>query len=390
MKVAFYYTWGICPNAGGTERVTYAIAHQLQSLGVESIYLSFRRRPMDNYGGANLSDEHQYWLPDSERLICEENIHFVNDLLKSEQIDVLINQDSFEEGVEFCTRKYFPNVKCITVIHYSLFGSSTYVSDPITEAFLLGKTSRIKYAIQCLALPLYKYKTRKARANMLCRIYDMADHVVVLSEADKRDYPVEDKSRLHVIWNPVTLPPLESMPSKEKRVLYVGRMVYTPKRIDRLLRAWQLVEKKHPEWCLDLLGDGSCLDYYKSLARSLKLTKVTFHGNQHPEDYYKRASILCMTSSYEGFGLVLVEAMQAGVIPVVFRSFEAADDIIEHGVDGMLVSPFDIREYAEVICKLMEEDELRSKMSSCAQEKVKKFAIDKIGHDWLGLLNSIC
>ena len=96
-----------------------------------------------------------------------------------------------------------------------------------------------------------------------------------------------------------------------------------------------------------------------------------------------------MTSSYEGFGLVLTEAMQAGAVPVAFKSFEAISDIVEHEVDGMLVSPFDIKEYARTIQTLIENDELRTKMSAFAQIKVKKFAIDKIGHDWLMLLNHI-
>lgn len=383
MKVAFYYTSEINPNVGGTERVTYAIAHQLQKLGVDFIYIALKRLWIKEQ-----EIEYQYYLPNSDCLICDENICFVNDLLKSKQIDVLINQDSFDAGNEFCTRKHFPDVKCLTVIHYNLFGSSTYVGDSIRELYLLGKTSKAKYMIQCLALPYYKYKARKYRVNMLRRIYDTADHVVVLSEADKREYPVEDKSRVHVIMNPVTLPPIE-IPRKEKRVLYVGRMVYNQKRVDYLLRAWQIIEQKHPEWSLDLLGDGTCLNYYKKLSQSLRLEHVVFHGNQSPQDYYKRASIFCMTSSYEGFGLVLTEAMQAGVVPVAFKSFEAISDIVEHEVDGMLVSPFDIKEYARTIQTLIENDELRTKMSAFAQIKVKKFAIDKIGHDWLMLLNHI-
>lgn len=383
MKVAFYYTSEINPNVGGTERVTYAIAHQLQKQGVDFIYIALKRLWVKEPG-----NEYQYYLPNSDYLICDENIRFVDELLRKQQIDVLVNQDSFDAGNEFCTRKHFPDVKCLTVIHYNLFGSSTYVGDSIRELYLLGKTSKVKYIIQCLALPYYKYQARKRREDMLRKIYDMADHVVVLSEADKRDFPVENKNRLHIITNPVTLPSIE-IPQKEKRVLYVGRMVYNQKRVDYLLRAWQIVEQKHPEWSLDLLGDGTCLDYYKKLSQNLRLEHVVFHGNQSPQDYYKRASIFCMTSSYEGFGLVLTEAMLAGAVPVAFKSFEAISDIIEHEVDGMLVSPFDIKEYARTIQKLIDNDELRAKMSAFAQMKVKKFAIDKIGHDWLMLLNHI-
>lgn len=250
MKVAFYFTNEISPNTGGTERVTYAISHQLQKLGVDYIYIS-----LNEHKSEGIIDAHQYYLPNDNCLICDDNIRFVDELIKQKQIDILVNQDSFDVGNTFCTRRYFPNVICVTVIHYNLFGSSTYVNEAIKESYLLGKTHALKYAIQCLAMPYYKYKAKKQRTEQLQAIYNKVDYVILLSEADKKVYPVVDKQRLFVIPNPITLPPIAEKPHKGKHVLYVGRMVYNPKRVDYLLRAWKIVESKHPDWVLDLLGE---------------------------------------------------------------------------------------------------------------------------------------
>jgi len=384
LKIAFYFTSEISPDRGGTERVTHAISNQLKKFGVDSIYIAFKRH------SNNLINPQQYYLPNSNTLICSENIRFVDGLLKERQINVLINQDSFDIGSAFCTKKHFPDVACLTVIHYNLFGSSTYVGDSIRELYLLGKTSKLKYAVQRLVLPYYKYKAKKQRIDLLRRIYDTADHIILLSEADKNGFPTEDKSRLHVITNPLTLSPVFQKQLKKKKVLFVGRMVFSQKRVDLLLKAWKIVENRHPDWDLDLLGDGSCLDYYKFLSQKMGLRHVNFHGNRPPEDYYKQSSILCMTSTYEGFGLVLTEAMQAGTVPIAFNSFEAINEIIEDGVDGLLVKPFNVKAYAGTIIKLIEDDELRNKMSPMAMAKVKKFSIEKIGSEWLAMLNEIC
>lgn len=384
MKIAFYFTHPIKPDAGGTERVTHAIAEYLRNSGIDSVFISLQP------GHDIESGSQQYYLPCSDMLICDENIRFVHNLIRQNNITVFINQDSFDAGNIFCSRQYFPEVKCVSVIHYNLYGSTKYVKDAITEKYLLGKTSSPKYILQRILTPYYRFKAYRNRTSLLKSIYDNADHIILLSEADKAEYPVSDKRRLHVITNPVTILPAPQRRIKEKRVLYVGRMVFAQKRVDYLLRAWKIIEAYHPDWYLDILGDGGCKDYYVSLADKLGLNNITFFGNRSPQDYYQRASILCLTSSFEGFGLVLTEGMQEGAVPVAFDSYKAIRDIIQHEVDGLLVRPFDIQSLANGILRLIEDENLRHRLSDCARNKVTKFGIENIGRQWIYFLQSIC
>lgn len=106
------------------------------------------------------------------------------------------------------------------------------------------------------------------------------------------------------------------------------------------MRIWEKVEKACPGWHLDIVGDGPDAELLKDSAQKLGLSRIVFHGFQNPGPYYSRASIFCMTSTFEGFGLVLVEAMQHGCVPIAFDSYPAVRDIISHGENGILIPPF--------------------------------------------------
>ena len=93
------------------------------------------------------------------------------------------------------------------------------------------------------------------------------------------------------------------------------------------------------------------------MSKDLGLKKVHFYGNKNPIEYYKRAKILCMTSAYEGFPLVLAEAQTFGTIPIAFNSFASITDIIKDGDNGLLIEPFNISKYASILSELMENEE---------------------------------
>lgn len=97
------------------------------------------------------------------------------------------------------------------------------------------------------------------------------------------------------------------------------------------------MEASFPDWKLIIVGDGVEKRNLVEKVIQLKLNNVVFEGFQNPSLYYKRASILMLTSEYEGFGLVVVEAMSFGVIPVVYGSYSAVYDIISDGVDGVIL-----------------------------------------------------
>ena len=173
------------------------------------------------------------------------------------------------------------------------------------------------------------------------------------------------RNRVAAIGNMCVRPSEEpDFSQKKKELLFVGRMSYVEKRPDHLLHIWAKLEKRFPAWSLRFVGDGDYLPALKELAGTLGLARVFFEGFQNPEPYYREASIFCLTSAYEGFGLVLVEAASFGCVPVAFDSFAAARDIIADGENGCLVPAFDLDAYAETLARLLDARETQTEIFS--------------------------
>ena len=129
-----------------------------------------------------------------------------------------------------------------------------------------------------------------------------------------------------------------------------------------------------------IVGDGPIRQELEQ--KSQKMERIIFAGYQEPEPFYRDASILCLTSDFEGWGMVLTEAMTFGAIPVVFNSFAAVTDIIEDGRTGMLVPPFSCKRFARKLAVLMRDEELRAEMSKTCRKFVQRFDIQNIAEQW--------
>lgn len=212
-------------------------------------------------------------------------------------------------------------------------------------------------------------------------IYEQADALVLLSERFREEFcrvaGMPSAPKLRALPNPLLTSGGEPAQQKRKEVLYVGRLPWQHKRADRLLKAWQLLEKDFPDWQLTIVGYPET-PRYEELSAELELRHVVFEGPQVPDGYYARAPIFCMTSSVEGFGMVLIEAQAAGCVPVAFDSYSSVHDIIEDGVNGCLVPPFDIRAYAETLRRLMSDEAKRAAMSEAARRTVLRFASARV------------
>lgn len=119
------------------------------------------------------------------------------------------------------------------------------------------------------------------------------------------------------------------------------------------------------------------------------LPRINLVGYKDPLEYQKSASIAILTSSYEGWGMVLTEAMQCGAVPVAFNSFESIGDIIDDGENGFLVKPFSTNQFVEKLRLLMSNEDLRLKMSNRATETVESFNVSRIVDKWEEVFHSI-
>lgn len=214
------------------------------------------------------------------------------------------------------------------------------------------------------------------------------DRMVVLTDTALGDWPE--------LNNLVKIP--DALPFKNdstnelnyKRIISIGRYAYD-KGNDLLLRAWSIIEKKFPDWTLDIYGNGEKELYYRTVEK-LGIDKNRCHLNGPIHDVkkeYLSSSIFLLPSRFEGFGLVIIESMACGVPVVSFDCENGPRSIIKDGEGGYLVPPFDVNAYAEKVMLLMRNDELRKKMGAIAQKSVSQYDIDKVGLQWKQLFSEL-
>lgn len=217
--------------------------------------------------------------------------------------------------------------------------------------------------------------------NSLIKQLKRLDKFIVLSEEDKRQWNEIDN--IEVIPNP--LPITENVPistTESKKVIAVGRYVYQ-KGFDMLIEAWKTVVKKHPDWHLYIYGRGDKNNYPK--ADNCHLENAVEDINSK----YAESSILAVSSRFEGFGMIIIEAMQCGIPAISFACPCGPKDIITNGNDGLLVENGNIQQLAESICYVIEHPEERRAMGKNAIDTAKRYSIDEIGKQWTRLFNEL-
>jgi glycosyltransferase involved in cell wall biosynthesis len=175
-----------------------------------------------------------------------------------------------------------------------------------------------------------------------------------------------------------------------KRVIAVGRHAYE-KGYDRMFAAWKQVVDKYPGWTLDIYGDDNPEYNIRQLARDAGVDKnVNFiPSTKNIIDAYLESSICIMTSRYEGFGMVLLEAMACGVPCVAFNCPVGPSDIISNTIDGVLVEDGNIEDLVKSVLLLIEDTALRLEMGAKAKKSSEAYNLDVIMQQWDTLFKSL-
>lgn len=173
---------------------------------------------------------------------------------------------------------------------------------------------------------------------------------------------------------------------KQKELIYVGRLDFVQKRVYRVIDTWNYLEERFPDWHLTIVGDGEDRQNLENHVKCLGLKRVSFEGFQKPVEYYKRASILLLTSDFEGFPLVLAECMSFGVIPVVYNSYSAVGDIIDDCKDGIVIpyhkDGYKADEAAGLVAQVMSDDVKRENTALAAIGKSEEYSVERIYAEW--------
>lgn len=224
----------------------------------------------------------------------------------------------------------------------------------------------------------------------IVRVARRYDRVVVLSKADLKTWR-RYLSNVTQIYNPLTITPKGSPDYGVHRAIAVGR-IERQKGFDYLVEAWRTVHEQYPDWRLDIYGGGEEGDIRRlqqQIDDSGLTGVVTLCGRTADiAAEYSRHSLMILSSRYEGFGLVLVEASACGLPMVSFDCEQGPAEIITHGRDGYLVSPVgNTRGLADAICRLCGDESLRRSMGEAAREASERFTIDKITEEWRNSLS---
>ena len=246
-----------------------------------------------------------------------------------------------------------------------------------------GKLKRLQYGRKGLWRLADIWRTRQDE-----RLVRRFDRFVVLTEEDRGYWG--DVPGMVVIPNARTYTPQECAALDSRRVIAVGRYTHQ-KGFERLIEAWRLLSGRVQGWRLDIIGDGEeraalqgLIDAY-GLEASVTLTRPT---NDMPA-VYNSASLVAMSSRYEGLPMILVEAQAYGLPIVSFDCKCGPADVVKDGVTGYLVPEGDIEALAQRLEVLMRDDELRKQMGTAAREASERYSVERVMARWVELFETV-
>jgi glycosyltransferase involved in cell wall biosynthesis len=238
--------------------------------------------------------------------------------------------------------------------------------------------NKSKFYFLSKGINFFKYKLKSLGARKYSRF-------IALSKESVEEWDVNNYS---IIPNPCWLKVTADNLLDNKRVIVVARNSYE-KGLDRLLLIWQQIAQKNPDWTLEIYGDG--LKPLKAIAEKLRIHSTLQFNSPvlNIEDKYKKASLLVMTSRHEGFPMVLVEAMAAGLPCIAYDCPVGPRAIITDGENGILVQDGKDQLFVEKLDMLIKDAAFRKKLGKKAHESVAKYDLDTIMLQWENLLESV-
>lgn len=247
------------------------------------------------------------------------------------------------------------------------------------------KFFRLQYGRKGLLGWIDKLRTRQDE-----RIVRRFDKFVVLTHEDKGYWG--NLPNIEVIPNAAMQVSESYSDVTNKRVIAVGRLDYQ-KGFDRLIEAWEWIQGtgKLTDWRLDIFGQGEWREMLQHMIdeKGLQDTARINPPTNAIMNEYAQSSLLVMSSHYEGFGMVLVEAMSCGVPVVSFDCKCGPKDIIQHGINGLLVPEGDIKALANAMMEVMTDETYRRMLSRNARKVVDTYSEEAVMARWIRLFTSI-
>jgi len=378
--VLFVYDSPIKYTHGGVQKVSLVLANEFDKNNLRCLFLSVSTI---NGHSINDGDSCQFFLPE-KKVASHVNFNYVKTLIDDNDVAIIINQSALGGGLSLLMesiKRIKGDIKILSVIHNSVLANSQNISFRYGISNKLLKLFFDSRLIRKVILVAYLLKYR----SKYIRLVEVSDKVIVLSESYIHELKcfIGESSKLIAIPNPISLDHCYKLSTKSKTVLFVGRIDNSQKRLDVLLRVWKVIESSNKQWQLKILGDGPDKKNMVDLASELELANVSFLGLIKPDAEYREAKILCLTSAFEGFPMVIPECQSYGVVPVCFDSFSAVNDLVKHYHNGVIIKAFDTDVFAESLLSLMKDKDLLEGLALNAMSDVDKYKLKNIVALWL-------
>lgn len=214
------------------------------------------------------------------------------------------------------------------------------------------------------------------------------DYLVLVSKDLTNFYKEKTNTKCVYIPNMIERSNVKSN-LKEKNIISIGRLSQEKGYLD-LIDVFYMINKKHPDWTLNLVGDGNQKELILQKIKEKQLEdKVIMHGyliGKEKEELLKKSSIYLMSSFTESFGIVLLEAFSCGIPCVAFDSAEGAREIIENNKNGYLIKDRNKEEMRDKVSRLIDDYNKRSEMGKQALETSYEFENVKVMKKWLNII----
>lgn len=308
-------------------------------------------------------------------------------------VDRYISKIIFRKSIVKCLNNIKPDVITCVDIHLADLVTILTMNIPAVKVVechcglsaYFGGLGKIQSGYQ-------KNKSRKQKEKIV-EIVGRFDRIVVMTETERKDWNLGDK--VICIPNMVAVSPTRpnNFNKVYHRVISVGRYAYQ-KGYDMLVNAWKNVQDLHPDWSLHIYGshDGDMGDYdqLEKIIADSELNSVYLHQTTNDVfAQYCESDFYVMSSRYESFGLVLIEAMSCGLPVVSFDCNYGPRSIVKDSETGILALQSDINELSKAICFMIENIEKRQQMSSNAYMESKKYHPDNIMPLWHAFYKSL-
>ena len=349
----------------------------------------------------NPSGQNSFGLDESIRIIDYHDFKLNDRTLRGFICKVIrrINKDTgFLEnrvGRRVCDKVYFPGSEKDKLIQFiNSEGYDLVVGVGDLFAILLGTISD-RLNCKCIGWMHSTFDSYFREKHDQCYgMFEYAktqfhklDYVMALTDKDVDDFKKEFGVKAVKLQNPVNYYCEKPNGDNKSPIIFVGRMIKNHKGLDYLVEIMDLYHRTEPKRRFIVLGDGPDKAWFDEEVRKRNLAAVVDSPGlvSNVDEYLQRSSLFIHTSRWEGFGVVIVEAMMYG-LPVIAFHNNGPDEIISDGKDGFLVERFDCAKYAQKIREVLIDDNLYARMSENAHNKAIQFTPDRITENLIHIL----